>query len=370
MSTISFFGTLVDTLMQHYELHEILDITVLPSVRSHATSPDSVYHVITRAGSYVLRPFRSEAIAAIDLHNQFLLWSEKSAWPLTQRIVQTRQRENFFEADQRKWWLSSYIEADYVFDWTKPAWSAESCRQSGRALFLLHEALRSFGGENADVASTPPPASTPTSSNNSRETRSPVWSDLEKQLSDSSLRAQGFSDQVNQVLPLVSNAVAQVEKSDLSTLQLIHGDFHPGNVLFGAQDVVAIIDFEYLTVASPIYDLAYALVMFCCAWGSDGRSDRSKSNREGGSDHDILTDDCADLIDGQLNPEYLQSFINGYSTDTCNLQLQLLAPYITIAAAICLTWFLQRELDDRTVEHFINVLKQSENFSTMDLFAT
>jgi hypothetical protein len=184
------------------------------------------------------------------------------------------------------------------------------------------------------------------------------------------LRARGFSDQVNQVLPLVSNAVAQVEKSDLSILQLIHGDFHPGNVLFGAQDVVAIIDFEYLTVASPLYDLAYALVMFCFEWGSYGASDRSKSDREGGSDHDILTDDCADLMDGQLNREYLQSFINGYSADTSNLQLQLLAPYMTIAAAICLTWFLQRELDDRTVEHFINVLKQLEKFSTMDSFAT
>jgi Ser/Thr protein kinase RdoA (MazF antagonist) len=370
MSTISFFGTLVDTLKRHYELPEISDIVALPSVRSHTGETESVYRVMTETGSYVLRPFRTEVSGAIELHNQFLLWCEESDWPLTQRLVQTHKCANFFEAEGKIWWLSSYLEADASFDWTNPAWSAESCRQSGRALFLLHEALRTFDEQNCRSVTT---------ADQSQRLRFSACQNLENQLSDLILPQSRYFEPLQEVLPLVSSAVAQVENSDLST-QLIHGDFHPGNVLFRDGAVVAIIDFEYLVAGSPIYDLAYALVMFCFAWSAvesklerDTSSNRS-SEFQNGSDSAVVET----VPDGALNHEYLQSFLTGYLADTsrsqsplqCQFQWQLLSPFMIIAAAICLKWFLQRELNDRTVRHFINVVKQLEKLSTMDIVQT
>lgn len=43
---------------------------------------------------------------------------------------------------------------------------------------------------------------------------------------------------------------------------IIHGDFHPGNVLFDNQKAAVLLDFEYASVGSPLVDLAYACVMF------------------------------------------------------------------------------------------------------------
>ena len=119
MSTISFFGTLVDTIKAHYELPEILNVVRLPSLRSHAGDPDSVYQITIESKSYVLRPFRTEVIGAIELHNQFLHWTERSGFPLTQRIIQTRAGEDFFKSEIRFCIenLYLYLQINYWIIW-------------------------------------------------------------------------------------------------------------------------------------------------------------------------------------------------------------------------------------------------------------
>ncbi len=330
MSTISFFGTLVDTIKAHYELPEILNVARLPSLRSHAGDPDSVYQITTQSKSYVLRPFRTELIGAIELHNQFLHWTERSGFSMTQCIIQTRSGEDFFKSEEQKWWLSSYIEADPAFEWTNPTWSKESCLKSGMALASLHQALRHFATENPSVLKK------------SRTSGSVLYL-LEKRLLEALSRSPKFVDQCKCVAPQITKALAVIEKSGVATEQLVHGDYHPGNLLFRHGTPVAIIDFEYLNFEDAIYDLAYALVMFCTYWPD--HTDR----------------------DGAIEFEKLQAFLQGYRSEHAEFDLDLLLPYMNVAAAICLTWFLERELEDRTVLHFINVVNQLENLSTMDI---
>lgn len=330
MSTISFFGTLVDTIKAHYELPEILNVARLPSLRSNAGAPDSVYQITTQAKSYVLRPFRTEVTGAIELHNQFLHWTERSGFPMTQRIIQTRAGEDFFKSEEQNWWLSSYIEADPAFEWTNPTWSKENCVKSGMALASLHQALRHFASENPSVLKKITPSGS-------------VLCLLEKRLSEAFSKAPKFADQCKCVAPQVAKAIEVIKRSVVATEQLVHGDYHPGNLLFRDGTPVAIIDFEYLNFEDAIYDLAYALVMFCTYW----------------PDHTAQ--------DGAIDFEKLQAFLQGYRSAHAEFELDLLLPYMSVAAAICLTWFLERELEDRTVLHFINVVNQLENLSTMDI---
>jgi homoserine kinase type II len=332
MSTISFFGTLVDTIKRHYELSAILDISVLPSLRSHASGPDSVYLVRTENGAYVLRPFRTEVLSAIELHNQFLRWAESQNLSFTQRIIQTRSRANFFEYENRNWWLSSYIEADSVFEWTKPTWSEEICEQSGRVLAQLHKVLRDFADNSPGVLSA---------ANLSANLDESVVTGLEARLNEAFSKSRKFSSQKEVVAPLVSKALSQIQTSSSANKQLVHGDYHPGNLLFRNNYAIAIIDFEYLNFEPAIYDVAYAIVMFCADWTEDARIDIRK----------------------------LKAFLAAYvsAQTSSELDLDLLIPYMNVASAICLTWFLERDLEDRTAQHFIHVVKQLENLSTMDI---
>lgn len=339
MSTISFFGTLVDTINQHYELPEILNVAGMPSLRSHAKASDSVYQITTESGaSYVLRPFRTEIAAAIELHNRFLHWTEQRGFSITQRIIKTRSGEDFFSRAEQKWWLSSYIEADPVFEWTKPTWTKEVCEQSGQALSSLHQALRQFTSENPSVQER-------------HKNADSVLCSLEKRLEEVFVKSPKFINQLHLVAPVVSKALVSIRKNEAVTSQLVHGDYHPGNLLFRDGAAVAIIDFEYLNFEDAIYDLAYALVMFCTHW-----TDRT--------DDAGLISECRD---GMIDREKLHAFLRGYLSDRAEVNLTLLIPYMCVAAAICLTWFLERELEDRTVQHFINLVNQLENLSTMDI---
>ncbi|MBS1953515.1 MAG: phosphotransferase [Cyanobacteria bacterium SZAS-4] len=356
MSTISFFGTLVDTIKAHYELPEILNVAGLPSLRSHAGDSDSVYQITTKSGaSYVLRPFRTEIAAAIDLHNQFLHWTERCGFRFMQRIIQTRSGEDFFRSGEQKWWLSSYIEADPVFEWTKPTWSKEVCEQSGLALSSLHQALRQFVSENPSVQEK-------------RKGDKSVLCYLEKRLEESFSKSPKFIDQWKLVAPVVSKALMLIRENESATEvlsgQLVHGDFHPGNLLFRDGTVVAVIDFEYLNFEDATYDLAYALVMFCTDW-TDPTDDAqlTSAGREPAYDFGPI----CECRDGMIDREKLQAFLHGYLFNRAEFDLTFLIPYMHVAAAICLTWFLERELEDRTALHFINVVKQLENLSTMDI---
>ncbi len=353
MSTISFFGTLVDTINAHYELPEILTVAAMPSLRSQAGGSDSVYQITTEFESYVLRPFRTEIIAAIQLHNQFLHWAEQCGFSITQRIIPTRSGEDFFKNGEQMWWLSSYIDADPAFEWTKPTWSKQICQQSGMALSSLHQALRQFASEHPSVRQN-------------RRTSESVLNSLEERLEEAFSRSSKFADKWKTVAPLISKALVPIRASEFVTGQLVHGDFHPGNLLFREGAAVAIIDFEYLNFEDAIYDLAYALVMFCTDWLDPTGDANSVGARR----------------DGMIDVEKLQSFLLGYLNVPDRLDvpdrfdvvdvysqidLTLLIPYMNVAAAICLTWFLEREFEDRTAQHFINVVNQLENLSTMDI---
>lgn len=46
---------------------------------------------------------------------------------------------------------------------------------------------------------------------------------------------------------------------------LIHGDYHPANVLFSRGDVVGIVDMDYCRIASRTLDVAYGMVLFGCS---------------------------------------------------------------------------------------------------------
>jgi Ser/Thr protein kinase RdoA (MazF antagonist) len=57
---------------------------------------------------------------------------------------------------------------------------------------------------------------------------------------------------------------AEMKKSppQRSTAAYIHGDYHPGNILFAGDQIKGIVDFDYLAYGPRLYDIAYSLTMF------------------------------------------------------------------------------------------------------------
>jgi len=55
--------------------------------------------------------------------------------------------------------------------------------------------------------------------------------------------------------------------------QVVHGDWHPGNMLFSQGRIVAVLDFDSVKIAPPITDLANAMLQFSIVGGRPNPSD-------------------------------------------------------------------------------------------------
>ena len=55
--------------------------------------------------------------------------------------------------------------------------------------------------------------------------------------------------------------------------QVVHGDWHPGNMLFSEHKIVAVLDFDSVRVAPPLTDLANAMLQFSIVGGRPNPAD-------------------------------------------------------------------------------------------------
>ena len=55
--------------------------------------------------------------------------------------------------------------------------------------------------------------------------------------------------------------------------QVVHGDWHPGNMLFERSRVIAVLDFDLVKIAPPITDVANALLQFSIVGGRPNPAD-------------------------------------------------------------------------------------------------
>jgi len=55
--------------------------------------------------------------------------------------------------------------------------------------------------------------------------------------------------------------------------QVVHGDWHPGNMLFSGRKVAAVLDFDSVKIASPVTDLANGMLQFSIVGGRPNPAD-------------------------------------------------------------------------------------------------
>jgi homoserine kinase type II len=89
---------------------------------------------------------------------------------------------------------------------------------------------------------------------------------------------------LHQHIDLIVGAIDQLLESFQSTdynelpRLVIHGDYHPENLMFLNEEVSGVFDFGGAKVDVRIFDIAYAIVYFCVGWKGedDGKPDLEK----------------------------------------------------------------------------------------------
>ncbi len=77
------------------------------------------------------------------------------------------------------------------------------------------------------------------------------------------------------LLALYNESSIRVDKLGFDSwdMQVVHGDWHPGNMLFAKRKVAAVLDFDSVKIAPPITDLANGMLQFSIVGGRPNPAD-------------------------------------------------------------------------------------------------
>lgn len=232
-------------------------------------------------------------------------------------------------AQKTVWSASLYIDGT-GFDWltNSPQWKQAHAHSAGELLAKIHCAGRTvidqLGAENK------------------HKLRSivPTLADCAQILQENTDRSFLDLALIEQLSETIKQAVDAITcGADCETLRadetIVHGDYHPGNVLFRGETAVAAVDFDYAHCEHPLYDLAYAWLMFSS--GSKQEQQNAKEQAAAGllSGYKQFYEDS-----GKPLPLYLQGDQKDYLSPPANTPLH---HYSVVVAYLLLLWTFSAE---------------------------
>lgn len=176
-----------------------------------------------------------------------------------------------FFADGRYWTLRPYIESNKPFNWRRMTWNETHCAEAGRVLAMLHCAGDGANLSPGLIKRLKPSVNWQTACLERIRHAFAIASEfgvmpgynLTVAAAEAIVgRLQGRVEQVVEVQAMIEEWL-RAHGSKYAWRALLHGDFHPGNLLFRGSAVQAVIDWDYSRLDDPLFDLAYARLMFC-----------------------------------------------------------------------------------------------------------
>ena len=139
------------------------------------------------------------------------------------------------------------------------AQSAGQTQGAGAALALCHRALATMG-DPGSVARTPGPHASPT---------------VVGQLASIESSLAGAAETARELATLYSMATHKADEAGLRSWpeQVIHADWHPGNLHFSGQAVSAVVDFDSARMGPRALDIAQGALQFSLTRGGPDPSD-------------------------------------------------------------------------------------------------
>jgi len=250
--------TVLRDVFHAFELAQALshfDLGVIESIREYPRgSPNSPKALLkTERGIYLLKrlaPGRDDLNRLAFAHGVQLRLIQKG-FPAPRLIGTRRENDSMLRMRGRVYELYEFVLGAH-FDH-----SVEATRSAGRELGALHALLA-----HQRAAWTPPAAGY----HNIRQ----VGEQLET-LAAHLHRGQDLQAAASRLAKAYRTAADQAETIGVDEweTQIIHGDWHPGNLLFHEGDVAAVFDFDTLRTAPRALDVANGALQFSLTRGGE-----------------------------------------------------------------------------------------------------
>lgn len=309
---------------------ELLNENVDSSLRSN-------FRVMTNDGPFFLKRVGSwvddRQLACIE---HFLRWTCGQELQLSPALICTRSDENHIRFGESRYQLFEFLEQEKRQLWMNSDLTREDCNLAGQLLGRFRKACRDYldwlkttrtDRDAPDVNSWKPSVISNTKSG---------WNQLLERANNNSQpvlhRLSKLRKPLTQKLDDALNLVLSASPSGGTSL--VHGDFHPGNILFKTGPARAksawLVDYDLMHSEESTYDLGYALVMFAYRPGLTGTETGSAG--------------APAYIDGKMALSFLQGACLPSADDVLpeHLEAESLISYMTISCFLILDWAEER----------------------------
>jgi len=295
-----------------------------------ATGGNNVWRVDAQLGVFCLKRHRTgKPLSRIQFEQELQEHISQSAANMVPAPMKTIGGSSHFSVGEDWFRLERFVRSQH-HSWWRPDWSAEHCRVAGQALRHFHR----LAGQFLEHSPVWLPGSGAASGANNGAFVSgfgPLGNSISQALSAALVQARGGlrcanSESCAALLECIEACAELLPRSqplvcapDAGAILLVHGDFHPGNLLFVGEELKGIVDFEHVHMEDPLFDLGYAALMFCTDWTA--KPDETNS----------------------LNDQFLSALLEGYSGgDMKPINADALAKHLVSACILIASWLLAR----------------------------
>jgi homoserine kinase type II len=235
--------------LSHYDIGNIIQIKSLNA--GNACAPKKI--ILSDQGKFLLKRRardKSDIYHVGFAHSIQTLLEEKS-FPVAGFVRTARTNNTFLHIKGCTYELFHFVIG------SRYDGSNEGAANSGRQLAMFHTHMENFAPRTEPLAKT-------------YHDSSSVRGHLKTITSSKGPPGQGDSQQISlQLMALYNQSSAAVNQLGFETWpeQIVHGDWHPGNLLFVGEKIVCVLDFDSTKTAPVITDVASGLVHFSIVAG-------------------------------------------------------------------------------------------------------
>jgi len=240
--------------LSHYDIGVILRLKPLTS--GNRLAPKMV--LISEQGKFLLkrRPRGKDDLAQVTFAHAIQQHLASKGFPATSLLTTRDKKETALQLDHHIYELFEFITG------TRYNGSPEETTEAARQLAQFHRLLADFPHKQPSINCFHDSATV-------RRHLKTIGSDRSA-LPNTKMRST--SETLMELYNESSVCVSQLG-FDSWHRQVIHGDWHPGNMLFYKRKVAAVLDFDSIRIASTITDLANGMLQFSIVGGRPNPAD-------------------------------------------------------------------------------------------------
>jgi Ser/Thr protein kinase RdoA (MazF antagonist) len=261
--------------LSHYQLGTIYSATALLGGNSRA--PKRI--IVSEKGKFLLkrRPHGKDDIYRVVFAHGILSHLNKGGFPVASLVPTEKEKNTVLNLNNHIYELFEYIPGKRYDN------SNESAYNAGKSLVDFHKCINDFPTQFNPLKET---------YHDSTAVRGHLKLVSKKAMPGNGVHLSSLAEQLTTTYNQASTNVNQLSY-DAWPEQIIHGDWHPGNMLFENSQVVAVLDFDSIKVAPTMCDLANGMLHFSIVGGRPNPADWPD----------------------YLNMEKLKIFLNGYRSE-------------------------------------------------------